>query len=61
MTRACWLRGRGEGVGRIRGFSHTKMKSVKQVALNLMKFTASDAVFGNVLVCGKRRNKMALF
>lgn len=59
MTRACWPWGGGR---RIRGFSHTKIESAEQVALNLMKFTASDAeVFGNVLVCVKGRNKMALF
>lgn len=59
MTRACWLQGSG---GRIKGFNHTKIESAERVALNLIKFTASDAkVFGNVLVCVKGRNKMALF
>lgn len=59
MTGARWPRGGGE---RIKGFSHTKIESAERVALNLMKFTASDAkVFGNVLVCVKGRNKMALF
>lgn len=59
MTGACWPRGSGE---RIKGFNHTKIVSAERVALNLMKFTASDAkVLGNVLVCVKGRNKMALF
>lgn len=59
MTRARWPRGGG---GRIRGFSRTKIESAERVALNLMKFTASDAkVFGNGLVCVKGRNEMALF
>lgn len=55
MTRARWPWGGG---GRMRDFRHTKIES----ALNLTTFTASDAkVFGNVLVCVKGRNKMALF
>lgn len=40
MTGARWPRG---GEGRIRGFSHTKPERAETVALNLMKFTTSEA------------------